>query len=179
MSLPTIIIRIRRVDLIEKDACPEGLKLFDAIAQMQGNPKRVRMRWSQLAQAWLMSAYPSFASWLVNQGMIPRANLSRANLFGANLSYANLSYANLSYANLSYANLSYANLSYANLSGANLSGADLSYANLSRAYLSGAYLSGANLGGCYWPKTRPAPDGWTHDPPVADRVWVILRRKEK
>ncbi len=53
---------------------------------------------------------------------------------------------------------------------------DLSNANLSNANPSGADLSNAYLSGAYWPKSRPAPEGWTHEPPVADREWIVLRR---
>jgi hypothetical protein len=60
----------------------------------------------------------------------------------------------------------------------NLRGADLYGADLRGADLYGANLGGADLGDCYWPKSRPAPEGWTHDPPVADREWIALRRAE-
>ncbi len=192
IDLPTVIVRIRRDDLIAHGACVDGLALFDSIAHAQGNPKRVRMRWSMLAQFWLATSSPSFARWLREKGLLPPvyaasgADLSRADLSRANLSRAYLSGADLSGVNLSRAHLSRAHLSRADLSGANFSGADLSGANLSRAYLSGAnlsganlsraYLSGADLETCFWSKSRPPPDGWSHDPPLTDRDWVMLRR---
>lgn len=108
MSAPTatVIIRIRRRDLVAAGACGEGLAVFDAIAAMQGRAGVVRWRATLLHQLWLAKAYPSFCRWLIENGMIPPvfapeyADLRRADLTGANLYRANLEGADLSGANL-------------------------------------------------------------------------------
>ena len=94
LSVPSVIVRIRRVDLVALNACESGLAAFDRIACMQGNPTRVRFRATRT----------------------------------------------------------------------------------SAARTSAADLRGADLRGVYWIKSRPAPDGWTHDPPAAHCEWVVLRR---
>ena len=157
LSVPSVIVRIRRVDLVALNACESGLAAFDRIACMQGNPTRVRFRATLTHQLWLATAYPSFTAWLREHGLLPPmfaksgADLGGANLYGADLGGADLY-------------------------GANLYGADLYGADLRGANLYGANLYGADLGGVYWIKSRPAPDGWTHDPPAAHCEWVVLRR---
>ena len=128
-----ISVTITRSVLQQRGACSSGIALFDRIVAMRGWRHSVKVRdWTPLHDAWIASAFPGFASWLIDQALIPRANLSGANLSGARLSRASLSGANLSGASLSRASLSWANLSGANLSGANLSGANLSGADRSR-----------------------------------------------
>jgi len=119
-----ISVTIYRSRLVALGACEEGLALYDAIAALQteSDPRRNRRvriaRWTPLHAVWIRCQYPSFAAWLEEQDLIPRANLD-----GANLRYANLRYANLDGANLRYANLVGANLAGANLAGAYLAGA--------------------------------------------------------
>jgi len=107
---------------------------------------------------------------------LDRASLVGASLDGARLVGARLDGARLDGARLVGASLDRASLVGASLDGACLDGARLDGACLDGASLDGASLDGASLDGCYWPKSRPAPAGWTHDPPLADREWVVLRR---
>ena len=141
-----ISVTITRSVLQQRGACSSGIALFDRIVAMRGWRHSVKVRdWTPLHDAWIASAFPGFASWLIDQALIPRANLSGANLSGADLYGANLSGANLSRADLSGADLSGADLYGASLSWADLSGADLYGANLSGANLYGASLSWADL----------------------------------
>ncbi len=112
-----IQVTVHKSTLQRERACPEGLALFDSIAALQAesDPRRLRRilvrHWTPLHSVWLLATRCSFARWLEERGIVPRANLSGAYLYGANLY------------------------------GANLSGAYLCGANLSGAYLSGAYRS--------------------------------------
>ena len=86
-----ISVTITRSVLQQRGACSRGLALFDRIA-MHGWRHSVKVRdWTPLHDAWIASAFPGFASWLIDQALIPRANLSGADLSGANLSGANRS----------------------------------------------------------------------------------------
>ena len=145
----TMRVTIRESELLQLDACGEGMSLYDDVFALQGGVHvvvrlrsgkrvvrlrldRIALRMDVLGQLWLARDC-DHVGWLRDVGMIPAvsapdANLSSANLYGANLQGANLSDANLS---------------SANLYGANLSSADLYCANLTRANLTDANLSGA------------------------------------
>jgi len=200
----SIILRIYRRDLLAAAACANGLAVYDAIAAMalargdERATKRLRLRWTPLHALWLASAYPSDARWLVEEGIVPAVAMYGAPLDGASLDGASLDGASLRNASLDGASLRNASLRNAFLDGASLRNASLDGASLRNASLDGASLDGASLrnaslvgaslvdaslrnaflDGAYWSKSRPAPDGWTHDPPRADRDWVVLRRAE-
>lgn len=87
---PRTAIRVNvvltRQALVDRAACPEGLALFDAIA-----PSGVwRGEWTLLHGLWLAVAYPAFAAWARDNGLVPWIVARRANLYGANLYGANL-----------------------------------------------------------------------------------------
>ena len=159
----TCYIYLRRSDLVTKNACREGLALFDAVAKLRGKRERIRLEWSPLAYVWL--ARGGFSRWLFAHGMAPMPNLRGAYLRGADLSGAHLRGADLRGAHLRSANLYGADLRSANLYGADLSSADLRGADLRGAYLSGADLSGADLSGADLSGAYRASD-----PPVGWRV---------
>ncbi len=125
-----ISVSIWRKTLVRRNACADGLALFDAIAAQQpANDKRrlerIRIRnWTPLHGLWAWIDAARFAQWCEARQIIPRADLT-----------------------------------YADLSGADLSGANLSRANLSRSDLSGAILSRADLSGAYR-GTSPKVPGW-------------------
>ena len=144
------IVFLHRDELTGEGACREGLALFDTIKALQDDeraragrkPRRsLRLRWGLTEQLWLAKAYPSWAGWIRDAGLVPPCSGRRSekrNLRGADLSCANLSGAIIRGADLSCANLSgaiirCANLSYADLHGANLRGANLQSANLQDA----------------------------------------------
>jgi len=129
-------ITITRAELVEHQACADGLDMYDAIARELGTPDRITIEWSPLAWLWL----GSHAKWLHDREIAPMPSFARADLRGANLDGAYLRGANLS---------------GAYLCGAYLRGAYLSGANLSDANLRGAYLRGADLGS--WER---GPDGY-------------------
>ena len=107
-----ITVSIRRADLVAENACNPWLALFDVLKTHQdeqrarsigpeGSPQAARgpraglvVRWSRLHALWLASAYPSFASWLVERGIVPQVSLISASLDGANLDGASLRGAN-------------------------------------------------------------------------------------
>ena len=92
-----ISVTITRSALQQRGACSQGIALFDRIVAMRGWRHSVKVRdWTPLHDAWIASAFPGFASWLIDQALIPRADLSGADLSGASLSGANLYGANLS-----------------------------------------------------------------------------------
>ena len=150
-----ITVSIRRADLVAENACNPWLALFDVLKTHQdeqrarsigpeGSPQAARgpraglvVRWSRLHALWLASAYPSFASWLVERGIVPQVSLISASLRGANLDGASLR----------GASLDGANLDSASLRGASLRGANLAFASLDGANLDGASLRGASLRG--------------------------------
>ncbi len=101
---------LSRDELVSRDACSNGLALFDSIAAMQGRSKKIRLVWNALSCVWLAATPGGFLSWLWEQGLVPMASLRRAHLSGANLSGAYLSGADLSRADLSGADLSGADL---------------------------------------------------------------------
>jgi len=149
-----ISVTIHRKTLEKHGACADGLALYDAIAAMLPEDdarrhKRIRIaNWTPLHSIWPYAAgCGSFARWLEDRGIIPRANLAGADLRGAYLRGANLAGADLRGADLRGADLDGAYLRGASLAGANLDGANLAGANLAGANLDGAYLAGANLAG--------------------------------
>jgi len=162
-------ITISRSDLLEHNACEDGLALFDSFAQGQ---EEITIPWGTLEYLWL-EAETKFASWLYFAKLAPLPNFSKLDLSGANLSSVDLSFANLSSANLSFANLSSvdlysadlssANLSFANLYSANFSSANLSSADLYSANLSFANLYSADLSGAYRGKNSVPIPGWEVD----------------
>jgi len=168
-----MIIALQRKALESKRACPEGLRLFDAIKARQddvrakaGKPPRKGCvwRWTRLHVVWMAVAYPGFLAWMVQRDLFPIANLGGAYLEGAYLEGAYLEGAYLEGAYLEGAYLEGAYLKGANLVRANLRGAYLRGAYLEGAYLEGAYLKGAylvraNLEGAYW-GDHPPPAGW-------------------
>jgi hypothetical protein len=107
-----ISVMITLQELEDHDACQEGLELFEDIALLQGDETKLHIpEWTLLHTIWLMTT--GHEKWLVEEGIVPRANLGGAYLGGANLG------------------------------GADLGGAYLEGANLGGAYLEGAYLEGA------------------------------------
>ena len=115
-------IQITREQLVEAEACEEGMADFD-----QHCPEGV-LECSELEL--VTGPLRDYIGWAVDAGVIPALDLSEANLRGANLIGANLSGADLSGADLRWANLSEADLRWANLSEANLRWANLRWANL-------------------------------------------------
>jgi hypothetical protein len=161
-----ITVTIHRKTLVDRNACGDGLDLYDAIA---GDDECIRVEeWTPLHAAWPYAAgYGALARWLEDEGIIPRANLGGAYLSGANLREADLYGADLGGADLRGAdlygaNLGGADLRRADLYGANLGGAYLGGADLCGANLSGTNLSGTNLSGAYRGDS-PAPPGWKKD----------------
>ena len=80
-----------------RNACSEGLALFDAILAAQTERRiasgkrplnRLRVRWTPLAQLWLARDASGFSQWLFDKGLAPSVNLSGANLSSAYLSGA-------------------------------------------------------------------------------------------
>ena len=140
-----IIVRLTRAELVQADACEEGLELFDDVAEMAGTPGELTVEWTSLAAVWLVSVEPDFAGWLYRVGLLPQISLSGADLRGAYLRGADLRGAYLR---------------GADLRGADLRGADLRGAYLRGADLSGAYLRGADLSGAYLRSGDPVPEGW-------------------
>jgi len=106
---------ITREELKEKEACIEGLALFDKLA-IDG---KLELSTTQNAEHVLRNGGHVYWEWL-------RENFATPSLYHANLSGANLHGANLHGADLSDAYLRDANLSDADLRDANLHGADLS-----------------------------------------------------
>ena len=106
---------ITREELKEKEACIEGLVLFDKLA-IDG---KLELSTTQNAEHVLRNGGHVYWEWL-------RENFATPSLYHANLRGANLSGADLSGANLRDANLRDADLRDADLHGANLHGADLS-----------------------------------------------------
>ena len=151
-----ICVSITLKELQKHGACPEGLALFRSFSfagEWIG-------AWTPIHALWSATAYPSFAAWARDKGIIPivslyGANLQGANLRGANLRGADLRDANLQGADLRGADLYGANLEGANLRGANLRGADLEGADLEGANLYGANLRGADLYGANRPEGSP------------------------
>jgi len=127
---------ITREELKEKEACIEGLVLFDKLA-IDG---KLELSTTQNAEHVLRNGGHVYWEWL-------RENFATPSLYHANLRGANLSGADLRGANLRDADLRDADLRGANLHGANLHGADLSDAYLRDANLSDADLRDANLHG--------------------------------
>ena len=180
-----ITVSIRRADLVAENACNPWLALFDVLKTHQdeqrarsigpeGSPQAARgpraglvVRWSRLHALWLASAYPSFASWLVERGIVPQVSLISASLRGANLDGASLR----------GASLDGANLDSASLRGANLDGASLRGASLRGANLDGASLRGASLRGANWPSGRDAPLGWEINACSAGCCRTLVRAK--
>jgi hypothetical protein len=161
-----IVVEIRRAELDAREACREGLRLFDAIAGLAGTPGLLCVEWSPLAQVWLGAAGPLFAFWLYEQGLVPQVSLRGADLGGADLRGAYLRGAYLGAADLGGADLGGADLRGADLRGADLRGADLRGAYLRGAYLGaadlrGADLRGADLRGAFRRDEDAAIDGWT------------------
>jgi uncharacterized protein YjbI with pentapeptide repeats len=148
-----ITVTITRAQLVDLDACAEGLCLFDAVAALHGNLDEITIEWTQLSEVWF--AVSGFAGWAREHGVVPQLSLRGAYLRGAYLRGANLGGADLREANLSGADLRGANLRGADLSGADLREANLSGADLRGADLGGADLSRADLGG--WER---GPDGY-------------------
>ena len=116
-----ITITITRADLVERDACAEGLAFFDAVAEGR---ESITIEVTPLTWVWLESGGRCWAAWLD----LPRPSLTGADLRGAYLACANLAGANLE---------------DADLTGASLRGADLRGADLRRASLRGADLTEA------------------------------------
>mgnify|MGYP000952888505 CR=1 FL=1 len=139
-------VRITRRELVEHDACDEGITLFERIA-----PSGILEipEWTALHALWLAVAEPSHCGWLVGQGIIPRAYLRGADLTRAYLTRA-------------YLRGAYLRGAY--LTGAYLRGADLEGADLRGADLTGAYLTGAYLTGAYAGTQGQAPAGWRLTP---------------
>jgi hypothetical protein len=174
-----IRVRLEREALLARRACRGAIELFDEIAQSGA----IEMEWSPLASVWLAAAYPAYARWLRERGLVPPAYLRGADLRGADLrgavlrgAYlegaglegANLEGAVLAGADLRGADLRGAVLRVANLEGAVLEGADLRGAVLRGAYLrgadlAGAVLEGANLEGAWLGRDASAPPGWRVD----------------
>lgn len=108
MSFNTYVT-ISHKELKQKDACDDGLELFESIVP--------RGTWEgewTILHSLMIAANSKFLGWLEGRQVVPCA------LVGADLCYANLRGANLCYANLSGADLRGADLSDANLSGATL-----------------------------------------------------------
>ncbi len=130
-------------ELIVRDACDEGVALFEAIA---GDADEIYIEeWTPLHAVWIRVVYPSFARWLEQDDLIPSASLSGADLRGADLRNAELYRADLRGADLRNAYLRDAYLRDACLIGADLRGANLRRANLHYASLRNANMRGADL----------------------------------
>ena len=154
-----ITINITRAELVEHEACDEGLAFFDARFTAGETGPIVWTIEAQLKELRDPAAY-KWLFWAMAEDLIPRFSMRGSDLSDANLRDANLSGSDLRDAILRGSNLSGANLRGSNLSGANLSGAILRDANLSGAILSGAILSDANLRGAYRSQTDPPIPGW-------------------
>jgi uncharacterized protein YjbI with pentapeptide repeats len=99
-----LILKLTRAEIAEKNACADGLALFDEIAP----DGLIETEWTPLHALWLAAGSPGYAGWLREVGLVPAVYLR----------YANLRYANLRGADLSDADLSGADLSDADLRGA-------------------------------------------------------------
>lgn len=91
-----ITVTISRRALKRAKACKDGLALFDRIAAMQPADdakrlRRIKVRWTPLAEVWLAVSAPSFTGWLRQRNFIPRIDLYGADLRGADLGDANRS----------------------------------------------------------------------------------------
>jgi uncharacterized protein YjbI with pentapeptide repeats len=158
-----ILVSIHRSDLVAKEACIEGLAIFDGLVSLQGQIKDVwSFEWTTLCAVWLSVWQPSHSAWLRHHGFIPIANLRNAYLRSANLGGANLCSADLRSANLGGANLGGANLCSADLRNADLRNANLRSADLRSADLRSADLGGADLRSA----DRPGwlPEQWSLTP---------------
>ncbi len=156
------VIYLLRRDLVAREACADGLALFDELAALQGRKRSLRLTWTHLL--WLVTDARSreYVAWAQRGGLLPRLGLAFENLRGADLEGADLEGADLRGADLRGADLKDANLEGADLEGANLRGADLEGANLRYASLAPANLFGANLAYCA---------RLTHDAPI--KGWVV------
>jgi hypothetical protein len=141
---------LRRSVLVRASACPEGLKRFDLLVQLQGRRSALRLTWAHMLWLATTELFKSDIAWAMQLGLLPMFNLRGAELRGANLRGANLRGANLRGADLHGADMR-----DADLYGADLYGADLYGANLR-----GANLLGADLGGSHRWSTDPAVIGW-------------------
>ena len=147
MKYPSVYVRIYRQRLVDDNACPDGLALFDSICAQSSDKrasKRLRVAWTPLHSVWLAATHPSWARWMEERAIIPP-------LRGADLRWADLH----------GADLRWADLRWADLHGANLHGADLRWADLRWADLRWADLRGADLHGAWRPTDPPA--GWVPD----------------
>jgi hypothetical protein len=154
-----ILVRLTREALHAHRSCAAGVEVFDAIA----SDGAVEIEWTPLAAVWLAAAYPTYARWLRERGLVPPAYLRDAVLRGADLRGADLRGAYLRRAYLRGADLARADLARADLAGADLRGANLEGANLEGADLEVADLEGADLAGAIVGAGAPAPPGWRVD----------------
>jgi uncharacterized protein YjbI with pentapeptide repeats len=154
---PRIRVSLWRGALLRLGASEQHLATFDRLAALQPpsdsrRSRRLKLRWSRLAQLWLAAAYPSFGAWLGRSGLVPMlsfegTDLRRAELQSANLSRTDFSGASLSRACLTGADLSECLLVSTDLTEADLAGAKLRRANLTAADLWRSRLPEADLGG--------------------------------
>lgn len=124
------VIYLLRRDLVVRQACAEGLALFDELAALQGRKRSLRLTWAHLL--WLATDARSreCVAWAQRESLLPRLGLAFADLRGADLEYAYMRCADLSGADLYAANLRDANFRGADLRDANFRRADLRDANL-------------------------------------------------
>lgn len=145
MNLNPVVVHLSRQTILDRQACAEGLDLFDELCAMQGTPGSLAVEWTPLAALLLTATEPSFTLWLNGQNLIPPPDLSGHDLSGMDLSRLNLMRANLRGTNLRGANLRGSYLFGADLTDADLRDADLTDAELMEANLKHADFRGANL----------------------------------
>ena len=164
------IINLTKQQLVDLQACPEGIDFFNKIAP-SGELNIEMTSWLFLMLS--SSKYiGNWAWWLQEKNIISNieikneclisADLSEAmfknitffncNFHGANLENAEFSKCKLTYCDFVSANLSRANLSNSNLKMTNFVNADLSDADLSGTNLNEAVLYYANLNWAYYPE---------------------------
>ena len=149
-----ITINITRAELVEHEACDEGLAFFDVRFTTGETGPIVWTIEAQLKELRDPAAY-KWLFWAMAEDLIPRFSMRGSDLSGANLSGAILRDANLSGADLSGANLRGSDLSGSDLRDANLRGA-----NLRGAILRGSDLSYSDLRDAYRSQTDPPIPGW-------------------
>ena len=130
-------IYVTRDQLVQAEACPDGLKAFDLCFPEGEAGVNTREELVELVQGPM----GLWVGWAQAKGLLV------IDLRGADLRGVNLRGVNLRDTNLRDTNLRGADLRGADLRGADLEGADLEGANLEGANLKGADLEWANLKG--------------------------------